>query len=205
MYKSRILRGFANKLLLPVFKKMGLRPESLVIFRIFFALLTIFAIIKLDFIAAAILLTIYQFVFLVDYVDGALARHYGIFSVRWNVFDRAAHYIVSALFLLAVTLSVEKSGLIFNIGVLGSSFILLNLLIEQAWMLKKKVVLDDLRGKPDEQGVVAPIYSFLPIDGSFTFFYFLFLFKAFTTILIFFSLLYFATFIKKIFTLIKNG
>jgi phosphatidylglycerophosphate synthase len=205
MYKSKLLRTWlARGHLLPLFKKLGIRPEPLVVFRIVFAIASGFSIMLLDWKYSIIVLTVYQFVFLLDYIDGELAKHFKAFSLRWNLLDRIAHYVVSAFFLFAVTLRFAEKGPVLWIGLLGSSFILLNLAIEQFGLMKKRVRLDNLRGQPEEQGMASPIYSFLPIDGPFTIFYILFLARLYYPLVVFYGLLYTITLIKKIVAVAKK-
>ncbi len=205
MYKSRLLRGIAKRHLLPLCKRLGIMPESLVLFRIAFALFAAFSIIFFDFKVAIIVLFIYQIVFLVDYIDGELAKYYKSFSIKWNIFDRGAHYVVSMLFLLAVTLNYSSNTINLVLGFLGSGLIIANLVAEQIWLRNKGISLDRLRSPTEKQGILSPIYSFLPIDGPFTIFFFLFMFKFFSILIVFYSVLYLATLINKIFILSKYG
>ncbi|MCA9485804.1 MAG: hypothetical protein KC506_03090 [Nanoarchaeota archaeon] len=199
MYKSRILRGGAKKYILPILKKLNVRPEVLVLFRVLFAIVTGTLIIYSDFKTAIIFVTLYQVVFLLDYVDGDLAKHQECFSIRWNLIDRGLHHITSAFLFLAVVLAYVPKGIFSQVGLIGFSFILLNLIIEQVGMLGSKVALDDLRGEPGKQGAISAIYSFLPIDGPFTIFYILLLCKLFVSIIVFYTALYTIILIKKIF------
>ncbi len=205
MYKSKLLRGVTKRYLLPVCKKLGILPESLVLFRIAFAIFTAFSIAFFNFKIAVVVLFIYQIVFLVDYIDGELAKYYKSFSIKWNIFDRGAHYVVSMLFLLAAVLTYSTSSINLILGLLGSGLIIVNLIAEQIWLRNKGISLDKLRGPTEKQGILSPIYSFLPIDGPFTIFFFLFVFKFFSILIVFYSLLYLATLINKIFILSKHG
>jgi hypothetical protein len=199
--KTRYLRRLMEKTVLKFLKKTKIKSQSLLLFRIFFSIITIITIFIGDYIYIAIFLTTYQFVFLLDYVDGALARYRGKFSPKWRRVDRTSHYLISFLFLFALnyTLFLKQFDLAtFVIGLIGSSSILLTFFIDTLW-LNKFISFDKMKEIHDKRGFFSGFYSFLPIDGPFTFFFFLVIFKLFKIAVIFLSLMYLAIFIKKIF------
>ncbi len=206
MYKSRVLRTWlAKKYLFPLFKELGFKPEQLVIFRVGFAMLTGFSILFLNHPYSMALLTIYQFVFLLDYIDGDLAKHYKNFSLKWNLFDRTAHYLISAFFLFVITASYSfrtQNDLFLNIGIGGSIFLILAMIVEYKWVIEgDRNSLDGLRDTPDKMGILSPVYTFLQIDGSFTFFYFFVILDLIPLTIIFFTTIHLLIFLKKLFIL----
>jgi hypothetical protein len=199
--KTKYLRKFMRKTVFEFLKKTKIKPRHLLIFRIFFALLTIIIIFLGNYFYIVIFLTIYQFVFLLDYVDGALARYRKEFSKKWRRVDRTSHYIISFLFLFALNYFLYTNipnVPIFIIGTVGSISILLTFSVDAIW-LNKFISFEKMKKIHDKRGFFSGFYSFLPIDGPFTLFFFFIIFKLFKIAIIILSLMYFAILIKKIF------
>ena len=203
MIKTKLLRSISEKTLFPLLKDSFIQPYHLLLFRISFAVLTGLALFLGDYFLTFIYLTAYQFVFLLDYVDGKIARYRNIFSEKWRRVDRTAHYLISSLFLLGITYSYfELSGNLFFLisGLIGSLSIILTLAIDSL-ILHKHLSFEKLKNVQDKRGVFKNFYSFLPIDGSFTIFYFLVIFRLENIAIIFLTVMYLLVLIKKSVTL----
>lgn len=173
---THFLRKFATTTLLPYFEKANVSPRFLLFFRIFFAFITGLAIILGNWVVAVIFLTIYQFVFILDYIDGPLARRKGEFSPFLNKFDRIAHALTSAFFLMGITLMFQENWTVY-VGIAGVLSILASIVIDTFWI--KTAGLAEVKKVHKVKGKFFGLYNLLRIDGSFTLFYFLFLMRLF--------------------------
>ncbi len=190
--------------LLEFLKKTPIRAHHLLLFRVSFALLTGIMLFIGDYATRVIFLTLYQFVFLVDYVDGPLARYRNEFSLVWQKRDRIAHYLIAVLFLTGIVWSHYMSSdnaTLLTIGLFGSSSLFLTLIVDTT-ILQRLATIKKIREVHENKGIFYPIYSFLPIDAPFTFFYFLVVFDAIPTAIVFLSSLYFLILLKKIYTVL---
>jgi len=120
-FKEKWLRKISEKTL-PFFKKINIPVEFLVIFRIIFAIVTAMVISLGNYFISVVFLTIYQFVFLLDYIDGKLARYQKRFSLSWLRFDRIFHYFISFAFLFSLAYSTKNLILIVFAAIIGFSF-----------------------------------------------------------------------------------
>ena len=205
MYKTKFLRKLMKRTLLEYLKNTLVKPQHLLLFRFVFAIVTGIILFFGNYLYSVIFLTTYQFVFLLDYVDGPLARYRKQYSLKWSKFDRIAHYLISILFFLGISVSYfgESSSYLFlSLGLIGSSAIMLTLILELIW-LRKFISFKKLRDIHKDKWLFSPIYSFLPIDGPFTLFYFFVLFNVLPFAIIFLSVLYLLILVKKIFILLK--
>lgn len=205
MYKSRFLRGMMQGRVLKYLKKTNMQPETLVIFRIAFAIIAATILFSGDYLLSAIFITLYQFVALLDYVDGSLARYRKKFSFKWKKIDMSFHYIISSLFLLGLTVSyfIKNYNLIlFEIGILGVTATIASLLMESAWFEERNVKLGRKSKKRTElyghKGFYTKIYSFLNIDAPFSLFFFFVILNLIPVAIVFFGLLKILIFIRKI-------
>jgi phosphatidylglycerophosphate synthase len=205
VYKTKLLRYISEKTLLPLFWTLKIKPSYLVLFRVFFGILTAGTLFQGRTIISLVFISIYQIVFLLDYVDGKIARKRNEFSSKWRRFDRSAHYFISFLFLLGISyglfMEIGKMD-VFLIGIVGSLSILLTFLIDTLW-LQSGINFENLKKIHDKKSIVTPIYSFLTIDGAFTLFYWFYLLNIIKFSIIFFSILKFLILIKKIYGFIK--
>ncbi len=178
--------------LLSFFKKTKTPAEFLTIFRIVFGLIVALFFLKNDYLLSLILLTIYQFVLLFDYIDGELARHQKRFSVNWMKMDFLFHYIIPFFFLLFLTTPFKDSNIyIFYIGLLGSIFILISGIFGMRNFSKT------INQKEDNKGKLSPVYSFLGIDNPVSIFFILFILNLISISIVFHTLLYFLVAISK--------
>ena len=115
------LRKFSEKFL-PFFKKISIPAEILVIFRMVFAIITAIVISFGGYFNSILFLTVYQFVFLFDYIDGKLARYQKRFSLSWLRADRIFHYFISFTFLFSLAYSTKNSSLVILAAITGFSF-----------------------------------------------------------------------------------
>jgi phosphatidylglycerophosphate synthase len=206
MEESHYSREFIKKYFLNFLEKKKIKPSTLVIIRFIFAFLTAGIIFYGSFILSIIFLTIYQFVFLLDYLDGPLARKRKEFSIKWSRADRIGHSIVTALFLSGVVFRFYLNGggeKIIILGGLGITTILLSQLIEIWWINQKGMDFGKLKKIYQVKGKFFLIYNFLRIDGFLTLFFFLYIFNYHKILILFFSFMYMIIFIKKIRSFIK--
>tara|TARA_Y100000034_G_C6884961_1_gene406167 strand:+ start:1318 stop:1953 length:636 start_codon:yes stop_codon:yes gene_type:complete len=206
MEESHYLRDLMQKTLLEYLKKTNIKPQSLLFFRIFFALLTGVVLFMGEYVLSLIFLTIYQFVFLLDYVDGPLARFRNEFSPKLNKVDRLAHSLTTFLFLLAITTSYYFSSsniFLLGVGLVGSFSVLSNLLLEVFWTNNRGISLKELKKLHKVKKRNFLFYNFFRIDGPFTLFFFLVIFNFLVITIWLFGIMQFLIFLKKIYTLIK--
>jgi phosphatidylglycerophosphate synthase len=108
---------FTRRLVSPLinfFKKTNISAEELTLFRIFFGVFTALIISIGTYFQYFLITLLYQFVLLLDYVDGSIAREKGTFKIRWVYLDLVGHIVLSFLFILAITLSYYfRTGDIF--------------------------------------------------------------------------------------------
>ncbi len=204
MHKTKFLRYVTEKILFNFLKDSKVKPLHLLFARILFAIITGVVLLFGNYLYAIIFLTIYQFIFLFDYVDGKLARYRKEFSLKWRKIDRALHYLTSALFLLAITIPYYlKSNeiLIFLIGLCGFLSIIATFLVDTLNL--RDMDFDKMKIVHSKKGLFRHFYSFLAIDGSFTFFFFLVIFNQIKIAIIFLSVLNLLILIKKINMFIK--
>ncbi|MGV8142519.1 MAG: CDP-alcohol phosphatidyltransferase family protein [Candidatus Pacearchaeota archaeon] len=201
---THFLREKSKKFLLPLFIKLNVPSKFLLFFRIFFAFVT-GVLLFFDNALSLIFLIAYQFVFLVDYVDGPLARLRKEFSPKLNRVDRVAHSLTSALFLLAVTVALflRIDNLYFlAIGLVGVFSIISSVLLEWFWTAKEGISLKELKERhkisTNKQFL---FYNFIRIDGPFTLFFFLKILNLDLYLLIFFGILNFLILGKKVYSL----
>lgn len=179
-------------------------PQGLLIIRFIFAIITAFFIFRGRYFEAVLFLSIYQFVFLFDYVDGKLARITGKFSPKWRRVDRTFHYLTSTLFLVTLTISYynrfgDSLSLIF--GLIGGFSILATFLVDSIWL--KNIKFEKLVEIHREKNFFSGFYSFLTIDGSLTLFFFFVVFKLDYIAILLFSIEYFLILIRKLINLVK--
>ena len=98
--------------MLNFFTKIKMPAEFLTLFRVVFGFIVAFFISQGNYNYSIILLLIYQFVLMFDYIDGKLARIQKRFSLKWLHFDRLFHRVLNALFLISVAISIQNPFLI---------------------------------------------------------------------------------------------
>lgn len=86
-------------------KKTKVTAEALTLFRIVAGIVVALILFAGDYTAVLIAIIIYQFILILDYVDGPLARYRKNFKVSWVYLDHMTHIMLSFLFLLAITAS----------------------------------------------------------------------------------------------------
>lgn len=189
--KEIFFREISLRLLLPLTKKIGIAPEFLLAVRIIFGIITgiiLFFASKFIFI---LFLTICQFVFLLDYIDGPLARYKKRFSFKLLELDRLFHYLISFLFLLGVNVSyfLEKGNiLLLLLGEISCLSILITLIFELQMRKKLKIDLSKIRTAQDKKREkFSNLRSLLIIDSPFGLFYFLAIFNLKLTIILLFG------------------
>src|SRR3989338_4844253 len=162
-FKEKYLRYKALDLL-PVFLKLKIPVEVIVLFRMLFALLVAIIFLLGNHLLSLIFLTIYQFVFLLDYIDGELARKQHRFSLRWVKFDHIFHYIASFLFLLTLSIGNFESldTWVFYSGLFASVLVILTMFLGIKQFKKIRLQEQDYKGR------FSKIYSFLVIYSPFS-------------------------------------
>ncbi|MAG20330.1 hypothetical protein CL618_02760 [archaeon] len=198
-FKKEFLRKHAKKLL-PFFVRNNISPEFLVLFRIIFGFITALSLFFLEYPFYIIFLVLYQFVLILDYVDGDLARIQKKFSLTWAKIDFVFHYILSFSFLLALLIkyfSNYGTNTIFFICLVGISLIMIIMLIST---YNYKIVSG--RGY---QGFLKPIYSFIAMENTFNLFFFLMIFNLWELALFCYSLLYILIFLVKVYKFIISS
>lgn len=205
MDDTHFLREKSKKFLLPLFIRLKVPSKFLLFFRIFFAFLT-GVLLFFNNTISLIFLIAYQFVFLVDYVDGPLARLRKEFSPKLNRVDRVAHSLTSALFLLSITLSLffkANNIYLLGLGMIGVLSILSSVFLEAFWIRKEGISLKELKERHRVSGSQNFLfYNFIRIDGPFTLFFFLKILSLDSYLIFFFGTLNFLIFGKKVYSLI---
>lgn len=193
--KEKWLRRQAEKTL-SAFKKSKIPAELLTLFRIVFAFIVAYVLFKNNYLYSIIFITIYQFVLLLDYIDGKLARHQKRFSISWIKFDFIFHYIVSFTFLIVITISNYLANSIiwiFYTGLIGSTLILVAGLFGS---LKFKEI--RMQRKGTYKGRLSWLYSFIGIENPFSLFYFLVIFNLINALIVIYTFLYLLIFLRKL-------
>jgi len=191
--KKKFFRKQAKKLL-PFFVRNNICPEFLVLFRFIFGFITAFSFFFLKYPFYVIFLVLYQFVLILDYVDGDLARVQGKFSLTWAKVDFVFHYILSFSFLLALLIKYffnYGTNTIFFICFGGVSLIIVIIFIST--YTHNRIGLKGRR----YNGSLRPIYSFIAMEHSFNLFFFLMIFNFWELTLFFYSLIYILIFLVK--------
>lgn len=197
-FSRELVRG----ILLPIFKILNVQAETLFYFRIFFAFATIWFLAFMNDIGI-VLFVIYQFVFMLDYVDGRLADLQHRFNKKYAKADRYLHMIISGLFLMAISFLFYKSSgdlgrtariSIAGLGILSSACVLCKPLQEADQPLAE-VKRDSL-----VKGKNFLWYNFLRIDGTFTLFFFLVLFKLYFWTIIIYAPIQLIIMVRKVLT-----
>ncbi|MEM3405615.1 MAG: CDP-alcohol phosphatidyltransferase family protein [Candidatus Pacearchaeota archaeon] len=194
--KERFLRKITERIL-PLFKKLNIPSEILTLFRIIFAIYVSIILLLGNRILSIISLTIYQFIFLLDYIDGKLARYQRRFSLRWVKIDILSHYIISSFFILSISLSYfikTKNFILLYSGLFCFLLILSSFFIELINF--KKIRLNNKQNKNNRTSF--PFYSFFGIDNPFNIFYFLVLLNLISFLIIFYTILYILLLLIKI-------
>lgn len=192
--KERWLRGKAE-LLLPLCKKVDIPAEFLTIFRILFGLITGLIFMLNNYILSIAFLTAYQFISVLDYIDGKLARYQKRFSVTWVKIDRFFHYFISLSFILTLSIAYSistKNIYILYTGVICSFFIVASSIIS-AFQFKESQI-----ENPRSNGKFLGVYSYIGIDNPFSLFYFLIILNLIPLTIIFYTVLYLFVLIRKI-------
>ena len=192
--KEKWLRKKAGKIL-PFLKRVKIPVEFLTLFRIISGFIVAILIFFGNYFLTIISLTIYQFILLLDYVDGDVARYQKRYSLKWVKGDYFFHYVVSFLFLLAITLSYLSKmgfGFISWIGIFGVITAGIN-----CFFGMKKFHVVRIKGE-GYKGIFSPIYSLLSSENPFSIFYFLMLFNLIPITIVFYSLLNVLLILKKL-------
>jgi len=193
MTKEDYLRKKSLQLIYPIILKSNASSESLFFFRIIFGLLVGCILFFGNYLYSAIAISLFQFVMLLDYIDGTLARNKGRFSHKFLLLDRYFHYFISAFFLLAVAFSIHNFTFLI-VGSIGSLFIILTALIENLYLKDK---LKEVR-QQKRQSKFQNLRDFLIIDSPFSIFFFLIVLNQLTLIILLFSFVKFVLLVKKI-------
>ena len=109
MAKEDKLRSFV-KPLIGFCEKRNISPEFLTISRILFGILVAYTLLKGNYLPSLIFISLYQFVLLLDYVDGPLAKKQKKYKLNWVYLDYMTHLVLSTLFLLAVSFALIISS-----------------------------------------------------------------------------------------------
>lgn len=180
---------------LPLFKRANIPAEFLTLFRIIFGIAIAALFLTRNYLIIFIFLTLYQFILLLDYIDGKLAKHQKRFSIKWVKIDFLFHYITSFLFLLVLTIINYLQNLnnyIFYIGLIGSTIILISTFFGMKQFQKVRMQRQNYKGK------LSKIYSFVGIENPFSLFYFLVIFDLLSILIVFYTFLYLLILLRKL-------
>jgi ubiquinone/menaquinone biosynthesis C-methylase UbiE/phosphatidylglycerophosphate synthase len=175
------------------FDKAKISPEFLTIFRIIFGIATALVLMQGIYIYSIIMLLLYQFILLLDYIDGPLARYQNKFSLKWVYIDRIFHYLVTALLLIGLSISTKDNILILISFISASSFIIVGLIDTKNSDIRLNKDLKSREIKKYEN-----IMDLFIIESPFSLFFFLILFNLIRITIILYSLFYILGFIYKI-------
>jgi len=181
------------------FDKAKISPEFLTIFRIIFGIITAFVLMYGIYIYSIIVLLFYQFVLLLDYVDGPLAKYQKKFSIRWVHIDRIFHYIITAFLLVGLSISTNN-GFLISISLISvSSFLIVGLIDTKNSDLRLNKKL-----KPRKIEKYDNLMGIFIIEAPFSLFFFLVLFNLIKITIILYSIFYLFGFIYKIIKMLKS-
>jgi len=187
-------------------KKTNVSAEELTLFRIFFGLFTALILFSGVYVYSLIIISFYQLVMLLDYIDGPLARYRKTFKISWVYLDLMTHLILAVLFLSAVILSYyfEKNSLFFLI--LGFIMIILFLLNN---IFNKKSPLDrwtNIKKYPHnwKNNWISPIISWAKIERPFNLFFIFIILNQKKLLISFYFLIYLLSTIYKFYSEFKN-
>jgi len=110
-------------------KKTRISAEFLTILRLVLAFLTAIILFRGEYVSSAISFTAYQFILLLDYIDGPIAHYQKNYKINWVYLDHQTHIILTVLFLTAVNVSYFNfSGNIdiLMLGLVGAFAVLFN-------------------------------------------------------------------------------
>jgi len=192
--KERWLRKQAEKLL-PFLKKFHFAAEFLTIFRMVFAVVTALIFLYDRYLLTLIFFTAYQFVLLLDYVDGPLARYQKRFSVKWAKADRLFHYFISLTFILTLSIGYflnQGNKYILYIGIAGAVFAFISNFFSISQFKESQI------DNPRSNGRFSRIYSYIGIDNPFSVFYFLIILNLISIAISAYSFLYLIMLLNKI-------
>lgn len=171
--KEKFLRKLVNPLI-DVFYKMNISAQFLTIFRLVFGLITIYFVAFGQKYSPLLFVLIYQFVMLLDFVDGGVARKKEDFRENWSYLDFFTHYILSILMISAISVRIFWDSGDFNFMLLGffAGFLLLlnSLAKKEYYLLTKKGFLSQESKTPKEHNLlIRTIYSFIRVEEPFGF------------------------------------
>jgi phosphatidylglycerophosphate synthase len=192
--RLNILKKITN-LFFQVLKKINLPVELITIFRILFGFLTAGVLLLEDYIISIIFITIYQFVLLLDSIDGDLARHQKRFSKKWAKADFLFHYIISATFLLSISLTFINNvsfNYILALGLISSISLIISGII--GLTNYKRIVTEG----EDYKGSLRKIYPYIALENPFNLFFLFILIDLKLIALVFYTILSGIIFIRKI-------
>lgn len=184
--------------LLEFLKKTKVTAEELTLFRVLFGVFTAIVILEGIYLYTLITITAYQFVMLLDYVDGSLARHRKTFKKSWVYFDLVTHLILAVLFLVAVTVSYyfETYSVPFLIlGLFSAILFLFNNVFNKQSDFDRRA--DAIKNPQNwKKPKFAQLISFLKLEKPFGLFFILMVLnlKATLIVIYFFSYLFSASY-----------
>ncbi|MDO8623479.1 MAG: methyltransferase domain-containing protein [archaeon] len=196
-FKERFFRNL-TKNWSNLFFKTGIPAEFLTVFRFLFGILTAFFLLKGNYFYSIAFLLIYQFVFLLDYVDGELARKQRRFSIKWLYIDRIFHYITTILFLTSLAILTKNMTWILWAFFSSLAFSLTGIIDTRN--SDKRLGKDVKERKIDKY---ENITGLLLIESPFSLFFFLVLFKLNIIAIILYSSFYSFGFAYKLLKLFK--
>ena len=203
--KEYFVRKIAEPLI-SFFKNTNVSAEELTLFRILFGLFTAFILFFGVYIFSFLMVLTYQFILLLDYVDGSIAKYRGTFKINWVYLDLIMHIILSFLFLFAITISyyLKTHSLFFLlVGFMVCSFLLFNNIFN------KKSALDmwkDAQKNPVKykKRNFSSLMVFIKIEKSFGLFFILIMLNLYQILIITYAIIYFLASVNKFYSEFKS-
>ena len=206
--KEKKLRELV-KPVINLLKKTNIRAEELTLFRVLSGIIVAFFLFSGIYTYSLVAILIYQFILLLDYVDGPIARFRNEYKIKWFYFDYMTHYILAVLFLLAITFSVyysSESILMLILGFSASLALLFTSIFDKKAFFA--VRFNKLFHKKEKTGLFSEIKSFIKIEAPFSLFFFLIVFDLKQVLIVTYFVIYIVGMFYKLFSnfySLKNG
>tara|TARA_Y100000310_G_scaffold204358_1_gene204617 strand:- start:5824 stop:6480 length:657 start_codon:yes stop_codon:yes gene_type:complete len=170
--KERFLRKLAQPLE-DIFYNLGIPASLLMTFRFLFAIIVIYTIVLAPLLISFLFVLSYQFLFLLDYVDGNLARRRKEFKESLNYLDFFMHYVFSILFISAISLRIflDSGNVLFMVlGFFAGILLLLNSLsTKDYFLLIRHGKLSSKKEDKESKFFIRTLHSFTRIEEPFGF------------------------------------
>lgn len=206
MYDEKYFIRRLVKPLIEFFKKTSISAEELTLFRIFFGFFTFLSILFGSYLQSLVVVFLYQFILLLDYIDGSIARYRNNFKISWVYVDLIGHIVLSFLFIISITFSYyfkTSSNLFLFFGCLtGILFLFNNIFSKKSHLDKWKEIHKNPKRNKEEK--FSNLKVFVKIEKPFGLFFILIMLNLCAFIIIFYFILYFINTTYKFYSEFKS-